>query len=51
VADDPNKVWPTGLTVAEAEEIQKFLINGTRTFGALAAIAHVLAFAATPWAK
>jgi light-harvesting protein B-800-850 beta chain len=25
---DPNKVWPTGLTEAESEEIHKHIIQG-----------------------
>jgi light-harvesting protein B-800-850 beta chain len=46
---DPNKVYPTGLTLAEAEELHGYVINGTRTFGAIAVLAHVLAYAFTPW--
>jgi light-harvesting protein B-800-850 beta chain len=40
---DPNKVYPTGLTLAEAEELHSHVINGTRVF------AHFLSYALTPW--
>ncbi|ADP70759.1 antenna complex alpha/beta subunit [Rhodomicrobium vannielii ATCC 17100] len=46
---DPKKVYPTGLTLAEAEELHGYVINGTRVFGAIAVIAHVLAYVYTPW--
>jgi len=36
---DPNKVWPTGLTLAESEELHRHVIEGTRIFGFIAALA------------
>lgn len=48
-AADPNKVYPTGLTVGEAEELHSKLIEGTRIFGAVAVLAHFLAFVWSPW--
>jgi light-harvesting protein B-800-850 beta chain len=49
VTDDPNKVYPTGLTLAEAEDIHKYLIEGTRIFGGMAVFAHLLAYVWSPW--
>jgi light-harvesting protein B-800-850 beta chain len=46
---DPKKVYPSGLTLAEAEELHGYVINGTRAFGAIAVFAHFLAYALTPW--
>ena len=48
---DHDKVGPTGLTVAESEEIHRNLIQGTQIFGMIAAVAHLLAFIYSPWLK
>jgi light-harvesting protein B-800-850 beta chain len=49
VTDDMTKVWPTGLTFHESEELHKHIIDGTRVFALVSIIAHVLAYAYTPW--
>ena len=48
--DDMNKVWPTGLTIPESEELHKHVIDGARVFGLIAIIAHILAYVFSPWA-
>ena len=45
---DPKK-YPSGLTIEEAEELHSHVINGTRAFGAIAVMAHFLAYVLTPW--
>ncbi len=45
---DPNKVWPTGLTEGEAEELHRHIIQGTQIFGMIAALAHLLAYMFSP---
>jgi light-harvesting protein B-800-850 beta chain len=47
--EDPNKVWPTGLTVRESEEVHRQIIDGARVFGVISLIAHFLAYVYTPW--
>lgn len=46
---DPEKVFPTGLTISEAEELHSQLIDGTRVFGAVSLLAHILVALTTPW--
>jgi light-harvesting protein B-800-850 beta chain len=49
MSNDADKVWPTGLTLKEAEEVHSYLIDGTRVFGVIALIAHLLVAVSTPW--
>lgn len=49
MAESDDRVWPTGLTVREAEEVHKHIIDGTRVFGVISILAHVLAYVFSPW--
>lgn len=53
MADDSSadKVWPTGLTEEQSEEIHRHLIQGTQIFGFIAALAHLFAYIYSPWLK
>ncbi|MEM7569926.1 MAG: light-harvesting protein [Pseudomonadota bacterium] len=46
---DPEKVWPTGLTVKEAEDLHSQIVDGTRIFGVVSILAHILVAVTTPW--
>lgn len=47
--NDPDRVWPTGLTIREAEELHKHVIDGARIFFVIAVFAHFLAYVYSPW--
>jgi light-harvesting protein B-800-850 beta chain len=49
--DDPNKVWPTGLTIKESEALHRHVIDGSRVFFVIALFAHMLAYIYSPWLK
>lgn len=44
-----ERVWPTGLTESESEELHSKLIQGTQIFGLFSALAHLLAYIYSPW--
>ena len=46
-----SKATLTGLSVKEAEELHRNLIQGTQFFGFIAALAHLLAYIYSPWLK
>ncbi len=46
-----SKATLTGLSVAEAEELHRNLVQGTQFFGFVAVIAHLLAYIYSPWLK
>jgi light-harvesting protein B-800-850 beta chain len=47
--DDPDRVWPTGLTIRESEELHKHVIDGARVFFVISVLAHILAYVYSPW--
>jgi light-harvesting protein B-800-850 beta chain len=49
MADDPNRAWLSALSTPEAEELQQGLVDGTRTFGLIALLAHFFAYVYSPW--
>jgi len=46
-----TKFWLTGLILGEAEELQRYLVRGTRIFALISICAHFLAYQLTPWLR
>ena len=46
-----SKATLTGLSIAEAEELHRNLIQGTQFFGFISVLAHLLAYIYSPWLK
>lgn len=49
MSEEAHKTYTTGVTMAEAEELTKYLWDGTKMFGAVSLVAHILLFAFSPW--
>jgi len=48
---DGERVWPTGFTESESQEIHRNLIQGTQIFGFISVLAHLFAYIYSPWLK
>jgi hypothetical protein len=46
-----SKASLTGLSIEEAQELHRNLVQGTQFFGFIAVIAHLLTYIYSPWLK